>query len=57
MNAKLLRMLVCPITKGALIFDKKRGELISKTAGLAYPVKDGIPVMLVEEARKIEDKE
>tara|TARA_Y100001978_G_C23586707_1_gene381717 strand:- start:461 stop:613 length:153 start_codon:yes stop_codon:yes gene_type:complete len=50
-------MLVCPITKGALIFDKKRGELISKTAGLAYPVKDGIPVMLVEEARKIEDKE
>lgn len=53
MDSKLLNILVCPVTKGPLIFDKKNNELISKSARLAYPVRDGIPVMLQEEARKI----
>ena len=53
MDSKLLNILVCPVTKGPLIFDKKNNELISKSARLAYPVRDGIPVMLEEEARKI----
>jgi uncharacterized protein YbaR (Trm112 family) len=45
--------LVCPVTKGELQYDEKNNELISKKAGLAYPVRDGIPVMLESEARKI----
>ncbi|HEX3137002.1 MAG TPA: Trm112 family protein [Casimicrobiaceae bacterium] len=53
MDAKLLELLVCPVTKGPLIYDRERQELISKTARLAYPVRDGIPVMLEEEARKL----
>ena len=53
MDSKLLNILVCPVTKGPLIFDKKNNELISKSARLAYPICDGIPVMLQEEARKI----
>lgn len=53
MDAKLLQMLVCPVTKGPLIFDKKANELISKSARLAYPIRDGIPVMLEDEARKL----
>lgn len=53
MDSKLLNILVCPVTKGPLIFDKKNNELISKSARLAYPIRDGIPVMLEEEARKI----
>lgn len=53
MDSKLLNILVCPVTKGPLIFDKKNNELISKSAKLAYPVRDGIPVMLEEEARKL----
>lgn len=53
MDSKLLNILVCPVTKGPLIYDKKNNELISKSARLAYPVRDGIPVMLQEEARKI----
>ncbi len=53
MDSKLLSILVCPVTKGPLIFDKKNNELISKSARLAYPIRDGIPVMLQEEARKI----
>lgn len=53
MDSKLLNILVCPVTKGSLIFDKKNNELISKSARLAYPIRDGIPVMLQEEARKI----
>jgi hypothetical protein len=52
-DAKLLELLVCPVTKGPLIYDRERQELISKTARLAYPVRDGIPVMLEEEARKL----
>ncbi len=53
MDAKLLELLVCPVTKGPLVYDRERQELISKTARLAYPVRDGIPVMLEEEARKL----
>jgi uncharacterized protein len=57
MDTKLLQILVCPVTKGSLVFNKTTNELISKSAGLAYPVKDGIPVMLEEEARKLTDEE
>lgn len=57
MDAKLLQILVCPVTKGPLIYDKKNNELISKSARLAYPIRDGIPVMLEDEARKLEEKE
>ena len=53
-DPKLLEILVCPITKETLIWDKDNQELISKKAGLAYKVKDGIPIMLVDEARKID---
>ena len=54
MDTKLLQILVCPVTKGPLIYDKKAGELISKSARLAYPIRDGIPVMLEDEARKLD---
>jgi len=54
-NSKLLDMLVCPVTKGSLSFDKEANELISNSAKLAYPVRDGIPVMLEEEARELEE--
>jgi uncharacterized protein YbaR (Trm112 family) len=57
MDTKLLQILVCPVTKGSLIYNKATNELISKSAGLAYPIKDGIPVMLEEEARKLTDEE
>jgi hypothetical protein len=57
MDPKLLEMLVCPVTKGPLIYDRQRGELISRSARLAYPVRDGIPVMLEEEARKLAPSE
>jgi uncharacterized protein len=53
MDSKLLELLVCPVTKGPLTFDRDKQELISKSARLAYPVRDGIPVMLEEEARKL----
>ena len=53
MDSKLLELLVCPVTKGPLTFDRERQELISKSARLAYPVRDGIPVMIEEEARKL----
>jgi uncharacterized protein len=53
MDAKLLQILVCPVTKGPLIYDEKNNELISKSARLAYPIRDGIPVMLEDEARKL----
>lgn len=52
-DPKLLEILVCPLTKTPLIYDRKRQELISKKAGLAFPVRDGVPILLVEEARKI----
>lgn len=57
MDAKLLQILVCPVTKGGLIYNKATQELISKSARLAYPIRDGIPVMLEEEARKLMDDE
>ena len=57
MDAKLLEILVCPVTKGPLIYDRQRQELISKAARLAYPIRDGIPVMLEEEARRLEPSE
>jgi uncharacterized protein YbaR (Trm112 family) len=57
MNPKLLEILVCPVTKGPLIYDKAAAELISKSARLAYPIRNDIPVMLEEEARKLSDEE
>lgn len=57
MDPKLLELLVCPITKGPLRFDKERQELISHSARLAYPVRDGIPILLESEARPLEDSE
>ena len=57
MDTKLLELLVCPVTKGPLIYDRERQELMSRSARLAYPVCDGIPVMLEEEARTLSDDE
>ena len=54
-DPKLLEILVCPVTKSDLVYDSVKNELISKQAGLAYPIRDGIPIMLEEEARKISD--
>jgi len=54
MNNKLLEMLVCPVTKGPLEFDREANELISNSAKLAYPIRDGIPVLLEDEARALE---
>ena len=54
-DPKLLEILVCPVTKGALDYDQAAQELISKEAGLAYPIRDGIPVMLADEARRLDD--
>jgi len=52
-DPKLLETLVCPVTKGKLIYDRARQELISKAAGLAYPIRDGVPIMLPGEARPL----
>ncbi len=57
MDTKLLELLVCPITKGPLEFDQARQELVSRSARLAYPVRDGIAVMLEDEARVLTDAE
>ena len=57
MDPKLLELLVCPVTKGPLDFDRDKGELISRSARLAYPVRDGIPVLLEDEARTLTDDE
>jgi uncharacterized protein len=54
-DPKLLEILVCPLTKGTLEYDKKNNELISREAGLAYPIRDDIPIMLPDEARKLDD--
>jgi uncharacterized protein YbaR (Trm112 family) len=56
-DPKLLEILVCPITKGPLIWKSQANELISKSARLAYPVRDGIPIMLEDEARKLTPEE
>jgi uncharacterized protein YbaR (Trm112 family) len=53
-DPKVLEILVCPLTKGPLEFDATKQELISRSAKLAYPIRDGIPIMLPEEARKID---
>jgi hypothetical protein len=57
LDPRLLEILVCPVTHGRLIWDRQARELISKSAGLAYPVRDGVPIMLPEEARQLEDRE
>lgn len=54
-DPKLLEILVCPVTRGQLEYDAAAGELISRKAGLAYPVRDGIPIMLEDEARSLKD--
>ncbi len=53
-DPKLLEILVCPLTKGPLEYDSEAQELISRQAGLAYPIRDGIPIMLVDEARPLD---
>ncbi len=57
MDTKLLELLVCPVTKGALEYDREKQELVSKSARLAYPIRDGLPVMLETEARTLSDTE
>lgn len=57
MDTKLLELLVCPVTKGRLEYDREKQELLSRSARLAYPVRDGIPVMLENEARPMTDEE
>ena len=57
MDTKLLDLIVCPVTKGPLEFDRDKQELISRSARLAYPVRDGIPVLLENEARTLSDEE
>ncbi len=56
-DPKLLEILVCPVTKGPLAFDREKQELISKQAGLAYPIRAGVPIMLESEARQLTDAE
>ncbi len=53
-DPKLLEILVCPVTKGPLVYDRKSQELVSKQAKLAYPIRDGVPIMLPDEARKLD---
>jgi uncharacterized protein YbaR (Trm112 family) len=57
MDTKLLELLVCPVTKGPLNFDRERQELLSRSARLAYPVRNGIPILLENEARPLSDEE
>ena len=57
MDPKLLEILVCPVTKGPLVYVASAQELVSKSARLAYPIRDGIPVMLEDEARKLAPEE
>ena len=56
LDPKLLEILVCPLTKTSLDYDAERQELISRAAGLAFPIRDGIPIMLPEEARKLDER-
>ncbi len=56
-DPRLLEILVCPLTKEPLRYDREKQELISDRAGLAYPIRDGIPIMLVDDARKLSDGE
>jgi len=57
MDKKLLDILVCPVTKGPLVYDRENQELISRSARLAYPIRDDIPVMLEDEARALSEEE
>lgn len=54
-DPKLLEILICPLTKGSLRYDRTRNELVSEQAGLAYPIRDGIPIMLVDDARPVDE--
>jgi uncharacterized protein YbaR (Trm112 family) len=56
-DPKLLEILVCPLTKAMLHYDRDRQELVSRAAGLAYPIRDGVPIMLTDEARTLSDDE
>jgi uncharacterized protein len=56
-DPKLLEILVCPVTKSPLVYDRERQELVSKLAGLAYPVRNGVPIMLPGEARELSEAE
>lgn len=56
-DPRLLEVLVCPVTRGPLIWDREKGELVSKGARLAYPIRDGVPIMLPEEARELGEGE
>ncbi len=56
-DPQLLEILVCPLTKGPLVYDRAAQELLSAEAGLAYPIRDGIPIMLADEARPLRDDE
>ncbi len=56
-DPRLLEILVCPVTHGPLVYDRLADELISKSAGLAYPIRDGVPIMLPEEARALDQSE
>jgi uncharacterized protein len=56
-DPRLLEILVCPLTHGPLVYDRERGELVSRSARLAYPVRDGVPIMLPEEARELAEGE
>lgn len=56
-DPRLLAILVCPLTKAPLSYDREKQELVSKAAGLAYPVRDGVPVMVIEEARELGEAE
>lgn len=55
LDHKLLEILVCPVTKGPLVYDKDNQELVSQQAKLAFPIREGIPIMLVDEARQLSD--
>ncbi len=57
MDTRLLELIVCPVTKGPLEYDREKQELVSRSARLAYPVRDGIPVLLEGEARPLTDEE
>lgn len=56
-DPKLLEILVCPVTKGPLIYNREQNELVSKAAGLAYPIRNGVPIMLPGEARELSELE
>ena len=55
-DPRLLEILVCPVTRTTLVYDRDRNELVSRAAGLAYPIRNGIPIMLPDEARKLDEE-